>query len=307
MAIVGIDFGGTSVKLGMTDQSGRPLGRSSLPLDRDAELEAIVDGVARAVTGLAGPAEIEAVGIGSPGFADQNTGVLVSGAENVKVLTRGSIPDLLRRRLNRPAFIDNDGICATAGEMLFGAGRPFRTFAVITLGTGIGGAVVVDRRIVRGAGGEPPEIGALALDPHGITNYSGVPGAFEALASGPALVARYSAKTGRAAKPDSARTVFDRAAQGDGAAMQAVDETAEAIAQAFGIMINLLALEACIIGGGISAAGATLLDAVRGHLRRFTWPLLHDRCRVLAAENGNDAGWLGAAAMALDRLSRTGA
>ena len=305
MAIIGIDFGGTSAKLGMTDGTGRILGRMSVPIDRNGSLDTIVDGVAEAVAGLQEPAGIEAIGIGSPGYADPCTGVLVRGAENVKVLTRGSIPDLLRRRLDRPAFIDNDGICAAAGEMLFGAGRAFRTFAVITLGTGIGGAVVVDRRIVRGAAGEPPEIGALALDPHGITNYSGVPGAFEALASGPALVARYRARAGGSEEAASPQSVFDRAALGDAAAQRTIDETAAVIAQAFGIMVNLLALEACIIGGGISAAGAPLLDAVRSHLPRFTWPLLHDRCQVLPAENGNDAGWLGAAAMALERLGGT--
>lgn len=96
--------------------------------------------------------------------------------------------------------------------------------------------------------------------------------------------------------------IFQRAAQGDRAAESAIDQEGRYIAQAFGIMINLLNLEACIIGGGISAAGPPLLEAVRKHLPSFTWPNLFRKSRVLLAQLGNDAGLIGAAAMATQRL-----
>jgi glucokinase len=98
--------------------------------------------------------------------------------------------------------------------------------------------------------------------------------------------------------------IFERAEQGDRAAELAIDQEGRYIAQAFGIMINLLNLEACIIGGGISAAGPPLLDAVRKNLPSFTWPNLYRKSQVLLAQLGNDAGLIGAAAMAARRMEQ---
>jgi glucokinase len=175
---------------------------------------------------------------------------------------------------------------------------------VVTLGTGIGGGIVVNREVVTGAKGTPPEIGAICLDPKGPVNYSGVPGTFEKLACASGIEDLYRRLSRRKDARVNPRDIFRLAAEGETAARATLDQVGRYLAQAFGIMINLLNLEACIVGGGISAAGEPLVEAVRKHLPSFTWPNLLRNARVLLAELGNDAGIAGAAAMAIQRMSR---
>ena len=214
------------------------------------------------------------------------------------------MPKEFSERFRVPAFIDNDGTCAALGELRFGAGRNFRNFVVVTLGTGIGGGIVVNREVVTGAKGTPPEIGAICLDPKGPMNYSGIPGTFEQLVCASGIEDLYRQLSRRKDARVNPRDIFRLAAEGETAARATLDQVGRYLAQAFGIMINLLNLEACIIGGGISAAGEPLVEAVRKHLPSFTWPNLLRNAQVLLAELGNDAGIVGAAAMAIQRMSR---
>jgi glucokinase len=163
---------------------------------------------------------------------------------------------------------------------------------------------VVNREVVAGIQGTPPEIGAICLDPQGPVNYSGIPGTFERLACASGIEDLYRRLSGRKETLANPREIFRRAAEGEAAALGTLDRTGRYLAQAFGIMINLLNLEACVIGGGISAAGEPLAEAVRRHLPSFTWPNLLRNARVLLAELGNDAGIVGAAAMAIQRMRR---
>ena len=304
MIIAGLDFGGTAVKIGLISADGTVMSKTEMAFDPKKSFADLLDSVCDSVQSLQTSAKVElaAVGISTPGYARSDSGVLIDGTHNVPVLKGRSLPAALGDRLRLPAFIDNDGTCAASGELLFGAGRRYNNFVLITLGTGIGGGVVVDRRVVTGRDGLPPEIGAICLDPDGPVNYSGIPGTFERLASASGIVEIYGSESNRPPMGISPRDVFHRAAKGDTAAAATVDRVGRYIAQAFGIMINLLNLEACIIGGGISKAGNPLLEAVRRHLPAFTWPLLYRNAHVLLARLGNDTGMIGAATMAAQRL-----
>lgn len=290
----GLDFGGTSVKIGLVSDDGRLAARTLVAVAGERDFDALVGRVAVALDGLVSMAgtAVAGIGISAPGYADPQTGALVDGANNIPALGGGrSLTVELGRRYRVPSRIDNDGTCAALGELRFGAGRGLRNFVVMTLGTGIGGGVVIDGRPVLGPGGIPPEIGAICLDPDGPANYSGIAGTFEHLACAGSVVDRYRKAGGGAA--NSAVEVFTRQAHGDPAAEAAVEGVALAIAQACGILVNLLNLEACILGGGMSASAA-LIDRVRGHLPAFTWPLLARKTSVRAARLGNDAGMIGA-------------
>jgi glucokinase len=306
MIVAGLDFGGTAIKIGLIAADGTVMSKSELVFDPKKSFKDLVDSVSDAVQTLQTYAQVEltAVGISTPGYARPDSGVLIDGTHNVPTLKGQSLPAALGDRLRLPAFIDNDGTCATIGELRFGAGRRFSNFVLITVGTGIGGGVVVDRRVVTGRDGLPPEIGAICLDPAGAVNYSGIPGTFEQLACASGIVEIYGSESNRPSIKISAREVFDRAAAGETAAAATVDRVARYIAQAFGIMINLLNLDACIIGGGISKAGNPLLEAVRRHLPAFSWPMLYRNAQVLLARLGNDTGMIGAATMAAQRLGR---
>ena len=304
MIFAGLDFGGTAVKIGLITADGTVVSKTEMAFDPKKSFDDMMDNVSDWVQTLQTSAQVElsAVGISTPGYPRPESGVLIDGTHNVPVLKGRSLPAALGDRLQLPAFIDNDGTCAATGELLFGSGRRFNNFVLITVGTGIGGGVVIDRRLVTGRDGLPPEIGAICLDPEGPVNYSGIPGTFEQLACASGIVKIYGAESNRPSTGISPRDVFLRAAAGERAAAVTVDRVARYIAQAFGIMVNLLNLEACIIGGGISKAGKPLLDAVRRHLPSFTWPMIHRNTSVLLARLGNDTGMIGAAAMAAQRL-----
>jgi glucokinase len=303
-AIAGIDIGGTAIKIGLVSGKGAILAKTGIPYDPQKPFEDLVESLCRSLQALISSAQVElqAIGISTPGYADPATGILIEGANNVPSLRGHSLPDALGTILPLPAFIDNDGTCAATGELLYGAGRDFHNFVLITLGTGIGGGVVIDREPVTGRDGQPPEIGAICLDPDGPVNYSGVPGSFERLACASGFLELYRKFGGQGDSGVNPREIFYLAGQGNRAAQSAVDQEGKYIAQAFGVMINLLNLEACLIGGGMSAAGQPLLDAVRKHLPSFTWPSLYRKSRVLLARLGNDAGLIGAAAMAGRKL-----
>jgi len=305
-AIAGIDIGGTAVKFGLISQEGTVLAKTSLPYDPRESFEGLVNSLRERLESLAAAAgtDFKGIGISTPGYADPATGVLIDGANNVPALQGHSFPRALGDRFGVPAFIDNDGTCAATGELLYGAGRDFQNFVLITLGTGIGGGVVIGGRPVTGKDGQPPEIGAICLDPEGPVNYSGVPGTFERLACASGFLELYRRLGGKEVAGMTPQDIFLLAVRGDDRAAQStIDQEGRTIAQAFGMMINLLNLEACLVGGGISAAGQPLLDAIRKHLPSFTWPNLYRKCQVLLAQLGNDAGLIGAAAMAARRLN----
>jgi glucokinase len=304
--VIGIDIGGTAIKMGLVSLEGIILAKKSLPFGPTIPFPELINAVSSSLEDLmtSSAATVGAIGVATPGFADPATGILIDGTQNVPALKGRSLPQEFSRRFGIPSFIDNDGTCAALGELRFGAGRNFRNFVVVTLGTGIGGGIVVNREVVTGAKGTPPEIGAICLDPKGPVNYSGVPGTFEKLACASGIEDLYRRLSRRKDARVNPRDIFRLAAEGETAARATLDQVGRYLAQAFGIMINLLNLEACIVGGGISAAGEPLVEAVRKHLPSFTWPNLLRNARVLLAELGNDAGIAGAAAMAIQRMSR---
>jgi glucokinase len=309
----GVDFGGSSVKVGLVDRKGTIHARETVTIDARASFEAILDPVVRGLRRLIGSMEkggsLAAVGIGTPGFIDTVTGILVGGCENIPRLRGNSIQAFLGDALGVPGFGDNDATTAAAGELLFGAGRKYRDFVLITLGTGIGGGLVLDGKVYRGARGFAAEIGHLCVDPNGVWCNCGSRGCLEQYASGPAMVRVYSEKASKRgvelpATALTAKDVVDRATAGDALARDTIEEGGRFIAQAFGSMLNLLNLEACIVGGGISQAGEIVLEPIRRHLADHCWPLIASGVQVVTAELLNDAGILGAAAQAFERLER---
>lgn len=297
---IGIDIGGTAVKLGAVDGNGTVLARARAAVYREipfaeflANLTAAVDGV------LAEVPPVVAIGIGVPGVCNPETGRLVGRCPAIPSLMEGSLSDILGERFGLPARVGNDAVNATYGEMRHGAGRPFQRFAVMTLGTGIGGAVVIDRKVIDGPNGLSPQFGCMAMDPARTDLARPVPGMLENLASATALVKRCRELRPDIETPD-AKAVCDRAKAGEPEALQAVDEVCRWLGQALGIMSNMLNLEAAIIGGGLSLAGPFLLDKIAKHTYDFVLPLPGRPPKILQAETGNDAGLIGASVLALD-------
>lgn len=296
---IGVDIGGGSTKLGLVSEGGDVAARRVIPLRREALFadfaEELGDGIA-ALLQETTPAAC--IGVGIPGYAHPETGAIVKPVPNCPPLAGGSLAEAFKARFGLPAKVGNDGVCAAMGERDFGAGRAFQRYCVLTLGTGIGGAVVIDGVVIDGPNGLPPEIGAICLDPSRTDLPSNVPGTFEFLASAASLVRRYQALAPDAGVAD-AKALFARAASGEAVARQVVQEGGRWIAQAIGMMSNMLNLDAVILGGGLSHAGDQLLGCVRPFLDGFYWAPFGRPPLLLIAETGNDAGILGAAALGL--------
>ncbi|HEX2541361.1 MAG TPA: ROK family protein [Caldimonas sp.] len=291
---VGIDVGGTTIKMGLVDEDGCVLARRRIPYASMPAFDALADALASETKAMAQDAGRPArcIGVAAPGHAQAGDGLMVDGTANVPLLRNRSLAAALRERTGLPVATTNDGIAAALGELHHGAGRGLERFLVVTFGTGVGGGVVVAGRVVVGAEGEPPEIGAMVVDDSG-----NGPRTLEDFASAAGFADAYRRAGGQQRlRPEE---IFAAAAAGDPAAGRAIEETCRRIAQAFGTLINALNLQACLVGGGIAEAGDALLAPLRRHLPDFTWPYLLARTRVERAATGADAGLLGAAAAAL--------
>lgn len=289
----GVDIGGTTIKLGLVDGDGSLLARRRLPYAEMASFDDLADRIAHDVRAMEGDSgrTADALGIAVPGYARPDDGVMIDGTSNVPLLTNRSLAQALRQRLGLDCRTINDGSAAALGELQFGAGRGVARFALLTLGTGVGGGIVVHGRLATADDGVPPELGAMVLDdaPAGART-------LEDFASARGFARAYACRGGaEGLSPDE---IFHRAAAGEEAAIAAIDAVARRLAQGFGSLTNALGLELCLVGGGIAGAGEPLLARIRAHFPHFTWPFLRTRCRIDGATTGEDAGVLGAAAAA---------
>ena len=291
---LGIDIGGTNVKLGLVDVEGRVLGRRRFAYASVPSFAALCDRLVADLREMEREAErlTSCIGVAAPGHAQTGDGMMVDGTANVPLLQNRSLAAALRERLELPVVTVNDGTAAALGELNFGSGRGCKRFVVVTLGTGVGGGVVVDGHVITGDDGEPPEIGAMVLSAPMAS-----PRTLEEFACAAGFGAAYQ-RHGGPHRP-SPEEIFARAAIGEEAAMQAIEDSCRRVAQALGTLINTLNLNACLVAGGIAAAGEALLEPIRRHLPDFTWPYLLSRARVERAATGGDAGLLGAASLAL--------
>lgn len=312
---IGVDLGGTKMLVGAlagTDvlhQHREPSsGRSE-----DELVELLVREVGRAREARPGAV---AVGLGIPATLNQETGVAVS-AVNLP-LNHLPIREVVEERVGLPTFVDNDANVAALAENLYGAGRGAEDMVMLTIGTGIGGGLVLNGELYRGATGAGAELGHTVIDINGPRCQGNCPGrgCVEALASGTALGREARAAAEEA--PDSAlaamlaegREVDGRAAT---EAAQAGDPTAVAVFELVGSRLgaalttfaNVFEPQSIVVGGGVMAAGELLLGPAREVLRARALPPMNE-IPVVAAELGPDAGLIGAAALARTELLKRG-
>lgn len=302
---IGVDIGGTSVKLGAVAPDGRILATDALAFAAYRDFPAFADALAMSVLALGqrSGVGIQPIGVASPGFPDPDTGIVHSGADNVPILRGQSVARALRARGLPVSVVLNDGVAAAIGEHAFGKGPGLARFVLITLGTGVGGCVMLDGRPLTGRGGSPPELGAIVLCADGPSGSNGLAGTLETYACAEGFRRAYADLGGTPnATPEQ---ICGAARAGNPKAIAVLDAVSARIAQGLGTLINALNLEACLIGGGISQAGPILLEGVAAHLPRFTWPPLLAGVSLRLAATGNAAGWLGAAVAAKQAAQTT--
>lgn len=294
-SFVGVDVGGTAVKLGVCTGDGRVVARGGVAFERSAPAGEMLDRIAAAVTTLvadAGP--VRAVGVGAPGQLDPGRRTL-RRAINLPEWRDVPVPDLLRSRLGIPVVLENDANCAAWGESRAGAGRGVRSLVLLTLGTGVGGGIVLDGELWTGTRGVAGALGHLVIDPAGPLCGCGQRGCLEQFASATAIARRF----GRG----SADAAFEAARAGDPDGTAAIDEACEALAIAAADVIHMLQPDLLLLGGGLTGAGDALLLPVRERVGRHVRPLWLEGTHIDLAALGGDAGWIGAALLAAHSFS----
>ncbi len=296
MAAIGIDIGGSSAKLGVVDR-GRILARDQVPTGRELAFPAMVEALAAAVGRLRDSSEltVERIGVAAPGFAAPD-GSGVVNVTNLPQLDGAPLRDELTAAAGLPVRVDNDANAAALGEYRYGAGTSAARLMVVTVGTGIGAGMVVGGAVLRASWqglGDPGHVVVLRDGPRCAC---GARGCLEALAAVPATLRRAAGLGG--AYPDFA-ALADAARTAPGPARDALTESGRWLGAGLATLTHVLGPERILLGGGaVDAAGDLLLQAVEASFREHAQPFLLARLTLGRAALGNDAGILGAAAVA---------
>lgn len=315
---IGIDLGGTSIKIGLVNKKGEISDTIETPtLAESNSIDTIFKNLVLAVRELIARnsgKEIRAIGIGSPGAISPEEGRIVTGIANIPILTGYPLAVEIQREMGIPSYIDNDANNAGRGEFLFGAGKGMKDFLMITIGTGIGGAVFVNGELYGGANNYAGEVGHMLIVDNGKYCTCGNFGCWEAYGSATAMITQAKAIVARGYDtklkkyyPDklNAKSIVEEAQKGDEAAMEIIVETGKYVGIGIANLINIMNPEAVIIGGGVSLAGDILLSEIKYYAKVNTLPRAWEAVKIVLAKLGNKAGILGSAALAFMRSDKS--
>lgn len=313
--VLAFDLGGTKIAFGVVAENGEVLGSDKIEtLAKQGPAQAIqrVNLAAQSLLQKLNikPQELIGIGIASPGPLDISKGC-VDGSPNLPGWTGYSIEQGLSSFFNLPARIDNDANAAALGEYKFGAGKNKKNMVYITVSTGIGGGVIVDGRLMRGANGNAAELGHLTLNINGPACPCGANGCFEMYASGTAI-ARRTREAIQAGAPSqilrlagslekiTTHHILAALQKEDELAKKIWNETTEYLGRGLAVVINTFNPELIVVGGGVTAAGELLFNPVREKALRYAFPRLAAVCSIVPAGLGSNVGVVGAAACAFE-------
>ena len=308
MYYIGVDLGGTNIAAGVVDEQGKILKQGSTPTMNERHYSEIVRDMAelcKKITEEAGlnMSDIQGIGIGCPGSIDNKTGMVVY-ANNLK-MDHTPLAKELKKYIDLPVNVENDANAAAMGEYVVNGGG-VDSFVFITLGTGVGGGVVINGKLYRGFNGVGAELGHVTLVHDGIPCTCGNHGCWEAYASVTALIRQ--TKEAMEKHPDSlmcefaekegkvsGRTAFEAAKKGDPAAQEVVDQYVRYVADGLVGVVNTFQPERLVIGGGISKEGDYLLNPIKEYVKKYDYNKYMPRTEISIATLFNEAGIIGAA------------
>jgi glucokinase len=309
-ACIGVDIGGTNLRVALVDQDGNLLagerGKTDIALGKDSFLERLLDGIDKMRSKGAGLGrDVRSVGMGIPGLISSDG--LVLSSVNLQPIVGLNLRELVSRAARLPVVTANDANAAAVGEQRWGAGRKFRSLLLLTLGTGVGSGLILDGKLWTGADGVAAEYGHATVEPDGIACSCGNRGCLEQYASASALV-RAAGKTldegkggalaalGRAKL--SAAAIGEAAEAGDALASTLFERAGRYLGIAGATITNLLNLEAIVLAGGMAGSFDLLAGPMRKEIASRAFAVPARRVAVVRGELGDDAGILGAAALA---------
>ena len=315
--VIGVDLGGTNIVVGVLPidaTNADIMALKSEPTDAERGAKYVVDKIvllieearAEVVAQYGGTrADFAGIGIGAPGPLNRQTGTVIQSPN----LGWRNFPlrDLIANAVNLPAVLDNDANCATYGEWWLGAGRNVDTLIGLTLGTGIGGGIVLHGEIFHGVSDAAGEIGHMTIEANGRKCPCGNYGCLEAYASGPAIARRaiegleagveslLTDLVGNKLEDITAATVYEAVVHGDTYANEVMRETAKFLGAGVANIVNIFNPDMIVISGGVTKAGDHLFLPLRAEVRRRAFKSALDACQITAAQLPGTAGVIGAA------------
>jgi glucokinase len=309
--VIGVDIGGTTVKIGLLNVNGEVIKKWEIVTNhtRHLILEDIWKSINHQLLILQlTPQAILGLGVGAPGFVNNETGIV---HEAVNIGWKDfNLSAELSNLSGLPVYVENDANLAALGENWQGAGENNQDIIVITLGTGVGGGMIVNGKLVSGSNGTAGEIGHIIIEPNGYPCNCGRTGCLDTIASGNGIVRQALEKISDTPtsllamyyhenKAITAKDIFDLAAQGDPVCEQVINYTADVLGSVIAKVALLTNPSKVLIGGGVSKAGEQFIKIVRKNFNKYTLPRTGEVCEIKIAKLGNDAGIIGAAYLVL--------
>lgn len=314
--IAGVDLGGTKILSAIATPDGRILARDRRPTEAEEGpapvFSRIVESLRQALTEAGGRAgDLIGIGVAVPGPVDQRRGV-VTDPPNLPGWRDVPIGRWLRDALKVPTVLENDANAAALGEHRYGAGRGSRHMIYLTVSTGIGGGIIIDRKLYRGASGAAGELGHVIIDADGPQCSCGAHGCLEALASGTALARDGAALIARGEAPRlaeiigqgpvTAEAVAEAARAGDPAAARLIAQAGHYLGLGLTSFVNIFNPQVIVIGGGVAKIGRPFLEPAEAVMRKLAFPQAVADVRLETAALGDDAGVQGAISLVLEKM-----
>lgn len=310
--LIGIDLGGTTIKFAILTENGEVQQKWSIETDISNNGRNIVPNIIESIKYHLeiydlSREDIIGIGMGSPGSVDLENGTVI-GAYNLNWESLQPVKEQIENGTGIPFFIDNDANVASLGEQWIGAGKGSNNVVFVTLGTGVGGGIIAEGKLVHGVGAAG-EIGHINVDPNGYTCTCGNIGCLETVASATGIVRlardmseQYAGESKLKYLIDdgqqvTAKIVMDQAKENDPLAIKVLDKFNFYLGLACGNIANVLHPETIVLGGGVSAAGQILINGVNHYFQKYTFPQIRNSTKIKFAELGNDAGIIGAASL----------
>lgn len=301
---IAIDLGGTFIKYGIVSSLGNILYEAELLTQADTTAEQVIQNLIKAVKSCQDFAQSHnltpiGIGIGTPGIVDKTNRIVVGAAENINGWENIAVADSLEKVCGLPTRLNNDANMMGLGEQTYGAAKDSSDVLFITVGTGIGGAIIIDGKLYGGYDNRGTEMGHIPLIADGIACACGSVGCLEAYASTTALVEQFTAQANNQNmqfdEEINGKLIVQLFHKGEELAVKCMDDHFNYLGRGIAGLVNIFSPQKVVIGGGISEAGDFYIDGIRNYYKKYVMPDCAVNTEIVAARLGNKAGLLGAA------------
>jgi len=308
--VIGVDLGGTNMRTALLSPDGLILDRNKVSTHAAEGWKQVVARLVESIVryqqiAIGKGLTVAAVGVGAPGVIQMDSGIVVK-SPNFPDWNNLPLKKELEKALNMPVFIENDANAAALGEQWLGAGRDINSMILLTLGTGVGGGIVLNNQIWQGADGMAGEIGHMTLIPDGRLCGCGNTGCLEMYASARGIVQSYREavnSSGIAMVTElSSEQIYQAARNGDTVALKVMKDMGRMLGIGIASLINIFNPQMIVLGGGVKEAWQLFINATQEEVMRRAFKVPAERTKIVPSLLGDDAGMVGAAAIAMQKM-----